>query len=63
LTFPTEDLPGGMTVISIEPDPDNSEMPFTMKVLEGFIPNGAIDHDNYSMHKRLSSFPYGTGIR
>ena len=38
LTFPT-DLTGAMIVISIEPVPDNSPNPFTLKPLAGAVPS------------------------
>jgi len=62
LTFPT-DIAGGVAVISIEPDPDNSPNPFTLKPLVGNIPINATDHTNYSMGLNLSSFPTGTVTR
>lgn len=62
LTFPT-DIAGGIAVISIEPDPDNSSNPFTLKPLVGNIPMNATDHLNYKMDTNLSSFPTGTVTR
>jgi hypothetical protein len=62
LTFPT-DIAGGVAVISIEPDPDNSPNPFTLKPLIGNIPMNATDHFNYDMSLNLSSFPTGTVTR
>jgi hypothetical protein len=62
LTFPT-DIAGGVAVISIEPDPDNSSNPFTLKPLVGDIPMNATDHLNYNMNTNLSSFPTGTVTR
>jgi len=62
LTFPT-DISGGTAVISIEPDPDNSPNPFTLKPLIGAIPMNAMDHFNYDMSANLSSFPTGTVTR
>ena len=59
LTFPTN-LAGGTAVISIEPDPDNSPNPFTLKPLVKMIPADAADHVTYSMDKNLGSFPTGT---
>ncbi len=59
LTFPT-DLAGKTAVISIEPHPDNSPMPFTLKPLAGMIPSNATDHTVYSMNQNLTSFPSGT---
>lgn len=62
MTFPL-DLSGGKAVISIEPDPDNSPMPFTLKPLVGVIPNPATDHTVYTMNANLGSFPSGTVTR
>jgi len=62
LTFPT-DLSGGTAVISIEPDPDNSPAPFTLKPLVGGIPAMAMDHFTYSMDRNLASFPMGNASR
>jgi hypothetical protein len=59
LTFPT-DLAGGTAVISIEPDPDNSLAPFTLKPLVGDIPSNATDHVTYDMGNNASGFPTGT---
>ena len=63
LMFPTEDLLGGAVVISIEPDPDNSAMPFAMKPLVGSVPANATDHTNYDMSLNLGSLPTGTASR
>ena len=62
LTFPT-DIAGGTAVISIEPDPDNSPNPFTLKPLVGNIPTNATDHFNFNMSTNLSSLPTGTVTR
>jgi hypothetical protein len=62
LTFPTN-IAGGTGVISIEPDPDNSPNPFTLKPLVGNIPMTATDHTNYNMNANLSSFPTGRVTR
>ena len=59
LTFPT-DLAGGTAVISIEPEPDDSTAPFTLKPLLGGIPAGATDHVTYTIPTNLTSFPTGT---
>jgi hypothetical protein len=48
LSFPT-DLSGERAVISVEPDPDNSDSPFAIKPLVGDIPSDATDHTLYSM--------------
>lgn len=61
LNFPT-DIAGGKAVISIEPSPDNSEAPFTLKPLVHDIPASAIDHTVYNMMQNLS-FPSGSVSR
>lgn len=53
LSFPT-DIRGGTAVISVEPYPDNSPMPFTLKPLVHAIPSGAMDHTVYDMGQNLS---------
>jgi len=53
LNFPT-DISGAMAVISVEPHPDNSPMPFTLKPLVHAIPADAIDHTVYDMGQNLS---------
>jgi hypothetical protein len=62
LTFPT-DLAGGAGVITIEPDPDNSLAPFTLKPLVGAIPMDATDHENYDMVDNTDTFPTGMASR
>ena len=59
LSFPT-DLAGATAVISIEPKPDDSAAPFTLKPLAGGISANATDHVTYSIPANLSSFPTGT---
>ncbi len=61
LSFPT-DIAGGTAVISIEPSPDNSPMPFTLKPLVQGIPASAVDHMVYEMGQNLN-FPKGTVSR
>lgn len=48
LTFPT-DLRGTTAVISVEPDPDNSSKPFTLKPLAHGVPADANDHVTFTM--------------
>lgn len=48
LTFPT-DLRGATIVISVEPSPDNSPMPFTLKPLAHMVPDTAMTHTAISM--------------
>ena len=59
LAFPT-DLAGATAVISIEPEPDDSSAPFTLKPLVGAIAADATDHVTYSIPTNLASFPSGT---
>lgn len=63
ITFPF-DLAGGMAVISVEPVPDNSPMPFLLKPLVGSIPDTATDHTNYNMNNNAANTnPDGTVTR
>lgn len=60
LTFPT-DLSGRKAVITVEPSPDNSPEPFSLKPLEHTIPNNADIHTGYKMNNNaLQSSPTGT---
>lgn len=59
LTFPT-DLRGGLSVISIEPYPDNSATPFLLKPLVHTIPVNAAVHTVYNMNLNTVSFPTGS---
>ena len=59
LTFPT-DLAGQTAVISVEPEPDDTEAPFTLKPLTGMIPMDATDHMVYDMDTNTGSLPTGT---
>ena len=59
LTFPT-DIRGDTAVISIEPEPDDSPAPFTLKPLVGQIPADAQDHFTYDLGNNAASFPTGT---
>ena len=61
LSFPT-DIRGGMAVISVEPYPDNSPAPFTLKPLVHPIAASAMDHETYDMGQNLD-FPMGTVTR
>jgi len=61
-TFPT-DLSGATFVISIEPNPDNSESPFAFKPLIGTAPAMATDHNNYMLDNMASTLPSGTVTR
>lgn len=60
LSFPT-DLKGATIVISIEPVPDNSSAPFTLKPLAGEVPATLADHTFQTMDNIASStYPSGT---
>lgn len=60
LDFPI-DLAGKTVVISIEPVPDNSSAPFTLKPLVGVVPNDAIDHTTYNMaNNAVNTNPTGS---
>ncbi len=59
LSFPT-DLANGRAVISIEPEPDPSAAPFTLKPLNEIIPSGAQDHVTYGLTNTTAQFPSGT---
>lgn len=61
LKFPT-DLSNGTVVISIEPSPDDTPAPFTLKPLVGTIPANAIDHTTYSMNNQAAGFPTGIAV-
>ncbi|HHB78950.1 MAG TPA: anti-sigma factor [Saprospiraceae bacterium] len=61
LSFPTN-IAGGKAVISVEPFPDNSAAPFTIKPLVGDIPADAVDHVNYEMSKN-TTMPMGSVSR
>lgn len=59
LTFPTN-LWSQMAVITVEPVPDDSPAPFTLKPLTAAIPANAADHVTFSMTLNVASFPSGT---
>ena len=60
MTFPT-DLAGGLAVISIEPEPDDSPNPYTFKPLMGGIDAMATDQVTYAMpNMAATTFPTGT---
>ena len=63
LDFPT-DLTGGTIVISIEPMPDNSSAPFTLKPLVGMVPSPAAVHTVYTMDNNAAATnPVGSASR
>ncbi|RKR12978.1 hypothetical protein CLV91_1690 [Maribacter vaceletii] len=61
VTFPT-DVRGKVAVISIEPYPDNSAAPFTLKPLFGMIPTDAMGVQEIGDYV-TESFPTGTVSR
>ena len=63
LTFPT-DLRGTTIVVSVEPVPDNSPSPFTLKPLVGMTASDAADHTFLSMaNNAAATNPSGTATR
>jgi hypothetical protein len=56
LSFP-KDVRGGTAVISIEPESDDSPLPFELKPLVGAIPAAAVDHTNLPLSNNASVFP------
>ncbi len=63
LTFPT-DLRGGMVVLSVEPSPDNSPAPFTLKPLVGMIDQAAEVHTVLGMNNNATATnPSGMATR
>lgn len=62
ITFPGN-LSGATLVISVEPFPDNSPMPFTLKPLSHMVSNPAVTGTTINMTKSLASFPSGTVTR
>ena len=62
LTFPT-DLKGMTIVISVEPSPDNSANPFTLKPLAHMVPINALDHIVIDMGAGPVSILSGTVTR
>ena len=54
LSFPT-DLRGSTIVVSVEPVPDNSPNPFTLKPLVGMTASNAMDHTLLSMDNNASA--------
>ncbi|NJM79819.1 MAG: hypothetical protein HC854_09735 [Flavobacterium sp.] len=62
LMFPGN-LTGATLVISIEPEPDNSPMPFALKPLSAMVANPAVTGQTLPMTRSLTSFPTGTVTR
>lgn len=63
LTFPTS-LEDDLIVLSVEPEPDNSDMPFLLKPLVALVPNPAMDHIVYAMDNNAEETnPTGVAIR
>lgn len=59
MTFPT-DLSGQTIVVSIEPEPDDSPLPFTLKPLVAEISPVAATHQSLAMELNLGSLPRAT---
>lgn len=63
LMFPA-DLSGATVVISVEPSPDNSDAPFTLKPLVSMIGDMPADHTPYTMNNNAAATnPTGTVSR
>lgn len=63
LTFPT-DLRGATIVVSVEPVPDNSPNPFTLKPLVGMTASNAMDHTFLSMdNNAVATNPKGSAAK
>ncbi|MDF1695476.1 MAG: anti-sigma factor [Saprospiraceae bacterium] len=63
LTFPT-DLRGATIVVSVEPVPDNSAAPFTLKPLVGMTAVDAVDHTLLAMDNNATATnPTGTATK
>ena len=62
LTFPT-DLKGTTIVISVEPSPDNSTNPFTLKPLAHMVPANAMNHTVIDMGTGPVTMLNGTATR
>jgi len=62
LSFPT-DLKGMTIVVSVEPSPDNSALPFTLKPLAHQVPANAENHTVISMGDGPVSILSGTATR
>jgi hypothetical protein len=58
LSFPV-DLSGANVVISVEPFPDNSPAPFTLKPLVAQVPNSAMTHTLLGMDNNAMNSPAG----
>ena len=59
LTFPTN-LQGAKLAISIEPEPDDSPAPYSLKPLSGSVPANAVAQTNYSMTDGAAALPTAT---
>lgn len=59
VTLPT-DLSGATIVISVEPDPDDSPVPFVLKPLVGQAADPAADHESYELGNNAVDLPHGT---
>lgn len=62
ITFPGN-LSGATFVISVEPVPDNSSMPFTLKPLAHTAASPAVTGTTIDMTRNLTGFPSGTVSR
>lgn len=61
INFPI-DLAGGAAVISLEPYPDDSPAPYTLKSLAGQIPETATDRTLYSVDNNAGTVSTGSVV-
>ena len=62
LSFPTN-LASQKIVVTIEPSPDNSPMPFFLKPLSGMVPAAAVPMTPYMLDNTSAQLPSGTVTR
>ena len=57
---PSEDIRGGTLFISIEPSPDDSPLPYSLRLLSAEVPPEAQSGTAYPMRNGSAGFPTGT---
>jgi hypothetical protein len=57
---PRSDIRGGTLFISIEPSPDDSPLPYSLRPLSGKVPTEAQDGTAYALQNGSAAFPTGT---
>ena len=56
---PNTDVRGGVLLITIEPAPDDSPLPYLLRVPEAEVPTDAKDGAEYALTNASASFPSG----